>query len=42
MRRVRYVHRRTPPGVVQRILEYLGLWEPQATEHSPPAPRSHR
>jgi hypothetical protein len=24
------------PGVIQRILEHLGLWAPLATERSPP------
>ena len=24
------------PPVVRRILEHLGLWQPQATERSPP------
>ena len=26
------------PPVVRRTLEHLGLWEPQATERSPPVP----
>ncbi len=26
------------PPVVRRILEHLGLWQPQATERSPPVP----
>ena len=26
------------PPVVQRILEHLGLWQPEATERSPPVP----
>ena len=25
------------PPVVRRILEHLGLWQPQATQRSPPA-----
>ncbi len=26
------------PPVVRRILEHLGLWQPQAMERSPPVP----
>ena len=26
------------PPVVQRILEHLGLWQPEAMERSPPEP----
>ena len=26
------------PPAVRRILDHLGLWEPEATERSPPVP----
>ena len=26
------------PGVVRRILEHLGRWEPEASERGPPVP----